>query len=82
MSEKITIINSQNQEEKVDLVCYFKNNDNNNKYLFYTKNEIMQDGLVKLYVAKESTGTPSEISPEEWNELKGIMQDIIKGVIS
>lgn len=82
MSEKITIINSQNQEEQVDLVCYFKNNDNNNKYLFYTKNEIMQDGLVKLYVAKESTGTPSEISPEEWNELKGIMQDIIKGVIS
>lgn len=82
MNEKITIINSQNQEEQVDLVCYFKNNDNNNKYLFYTKNEIMQDGLVKLYVAKESTGTPSEISPEEWNELKGIMQDIIKGVIS
>lgn len=82
MNNQITIINNQNQEITVDLICYFQNNTNNKKYVFYTKNEIVQDGLIKIYVAEENNGITTDITPEEWNELKVIMQDIIKGVVN
>lgn len=82
MNNQITIINNQNQEMTVDLICYFQNNANNKKYVFYTKNEIVQDGLIKIYVAEENNGITTDITPEEWNELKVIMQDIIKGVVN
>lgn len=82
MNNQITIINNQNQEMTVDLICYFQNNTNNKKYVFYTKNEIVQDGLIKIYVAEENNGITTDITPEEWNELKVIMQDIIKGVVN
>jgi len=80
MSNQITILNSQNQEETVELISYFQNNNNNKKYLFYTKNEVVQDGLIKIYVAEGSNGLVTEITPDEWNEIKGIMQDIIREV--
>ena len=78
MSRQITIKNNQNQEEQVELVCYFKK-DNSKNYVFYTKNEILKDGLLKLYVADENNGMGLGITPEEWNRLKGVMQDIISG---
>ena len=78
MSRKITIKNNQNQEEQVELVCYFKK-DNSKNYVFYTKNEILKDGLLKLYVANENNGMGLGITLEEWNGLKGVMQDIICG---
>lgn len=78
MSRQITIKNNQNQEEQVELVCYFKK-DNSKNYVFYTKNEILKDGLLKLYVANENNGMGLGITLEEWNGLKGVMQDIICG---
>ena len=78
MSRQITIKNNQNQEEQVELVCYFKK-DNSKNYIFYTKNEILKDGLLKLYVANENNGMGLGITLEEWNGLKGVMQDIICG---
>lgn len=78
MSKQITIKNNQNQEEQVELVCYFKK-DNSKNYVFYTKNEILKDGLLKLYVADENNGMGLGITLEEWNGLKGVMQDIISG---
>lgn len=79
MNKQVTIINNQNQEINVDLICYFQNKNNNKKYMIYTMNEKVQDGLVKIYIAEENVdGIPSEISPEEWNELKGILQEIIR----
>ena len=79
MNNQITVIDNQNQQINVDCICYFLNNKNNKKYLFYTKNEIVQDGLVKMYVAEENNGVATEITTDEWNDLKLIMQDIIKG---
>lgn len=80
MNNQITIIDNQNQTLNVDCICYFLNKKNNKKYLFYTKNEVVQDGLIKMYVAEENNGVATEISPDEWNDLKLIMQNIIKGV--
>ena len=80
MNNQITIIDNQNQTMNVDCICYFSNNKNNKKYIFYTKNEIVQDGLIKMYVAEENNGIVNDITPEEWTDLKLIMQDVIKGV--
>ena len=40
------------QPREVDVVRYYKKNDTN--YLMYTKNEIDDQGYVKLYAAKIS----------------------------
>lgn len=80
MNNQVTIIDNQNQTLNVDCICYFLNNKNNKKYIFYTKNEIVQDGLVKMYVAEENNGVVNDITLDEWSDLKLVMQDIIKGV--
>ena len=69
-----------NQQISVNLIAYFS--DNNINYLFYTKNETVQDGLIKMYVAKENLGTNATITDDEWTNLKKIMQGIIMGNIN
>ena len=39
--------------EEVEEVISFEFNDTKKRYLVYTKNEVVQDGLVKLYIAEE-----------------------------
>lgn len=80
-SNQVSVIDRNGQSMIVELVTYFKNKKNNKNYIIYTKNEIVQDGLVKLYIAEEDNGTLGNISLEEWNDLKLIMRDIIKGAM-
>ena len=82
MNNQVTVIDRNGQSMNVELITYFKNKKNNKNYIIYTKNEIVQDGLVKLYIAEEDNGTLGSISPEEWNDLKLIMRDIIKGAMN
>ena len=70
----VNIVLSNGMNENVDLICYFTGNNGKN-YLFYTKNETVQDGLIKMYVASE-TGS---VSDDEWTLLKKDMQQIIMG---
>lgn len=70
----VNIVLSNGMNENVDLICYFTGN-NGKSYLFYTKNETVQDGLIKMYVASE-TGS---VSDDEWALLKKDMQQIIMG---
>lgn len=70
----VNIIESNGMNASVSLICYFTGNNGKN-YLFYTKNETVQDGLIKMYVACE-TGTVSDV---EWADLKKDMQQIIMG---
>ena len=65
------------QQISVDLIAYFSNNNKN--YLFYSKNETVQNGLIKMYVTSQNTGVQETITDDEWNSLKKIMQDIIMG---
>ena len=60
------------QENNVSLICYFSSNNSN--YIFYTKNESVQNGLIKMYVAKDNNDA---ITDDEWTNLKKIMQAII-----
>ena len=77
MNNSITILDRNNQSITVDLICYFSLN--NKKYIFYNKNEMVQDGLIKMYVSEENNGMNADITQEEWNSLKKVMQDIITG---
>lgn len=70
----INIFLSNGMSESVDLVCYFTDNNGKN-YLFYTKNETVQDGLIKMYVASEI----GVVDDTEWTNLKKDMQQIIMG---
>ena len=79
MNNQVTLINSLNQEINAELISYFQIKNNNKKYAIYTMNEIVQDGLVKIYIAEENVnGLTVEITPDEWNGLKAILQEIIK----
>jgi len=82
MNNQITVIDRTGQSIQVELLTYFKNKKNNKNYIIYTKNEIVQDGLVKLYIAEEDNGVLGDISVDEWNDLKLIMRDIIKGAMN
>ena len=82
MNNQVTVVDRTGQSMQVELLTYFKNKKNNKNYIIYTKNEIVQDGLVKLYIAEEDNGVLGDISAEEWNDLKLIMRDIIKGAIN
>jgi len=82
MNNQVTVIDRTGQSMQVELLTYFKNKKNNKNYIIYTKNEVVQDGLVKLYIAEEDNGVLGDISIEEWNDLKLIMRDIIKGAMN
>lgn len=77
MNSQITVLDRNEQPMNVELICYFSSGAK--KYAFYTKNEIVQDGLLKMYVAEENNGLSNDITPDEWNSLKKIMQGIITG---
>lgn len=70
----VNIIESNGMNTSVNLICYFTGNNGKN-YLFYTKNETVQDGLIKMYVASEV----GSIRDDEWTSLKKDMQQIIMG---
>ena len=70
----VNIIESNGMNTYVNLICYFTGNNGKN-YLFYTKNETVQDGLIKMYVASEV----GSIRDDEWTSLKKDMQQIIMG---
>ncbi len=70
----VNIIESNGMNTNVNLICYFTGNNGKN-YLFYSKNETVQDGLIKMYVASEV----GSISDDEWTSLKKDMQQIIMG---
>lgn len=77
MNSQITVLDRNEQPMNVELICYFSSGSK--KYAFYTKNETVQDGLIKMYVAEENVGLSNDITPDEWNSLKKIMQGIITG---
>ena len=77
MNSQVTVLDRNGQPMNIELICYFSNGTK--KYVFYTKNETVQDGLIKMYVAEENSGLSNDITPDEWSNLKKIMQGIITG---
>lgn len=68
--------------EAVELISYFQVLDNGKKYLFYTKNEIVENNLIKMYVTEinsDNNVINGKIPDEEWTKLKNIMKSILIG---
>lgn len=77
---KLSIIEMGEQVE-VELVRYY--NKNNTNYLMYTKDEVDEQGYVKVYASKitEEGGsykTSDITNPTEWNSVKDTMKQIVR----
>jgi uncharacterized protein YrzB (UPF0473 family) len=84
MIKKITVCPEGGEPFEAELVMEFEIIESGNKYVVYTRNEISNDGLVKLYVAglenKDGKNIATSItSDEEWTKIKEIMKEVITG---
>jgi len=85
MQNQITVVNN-GMSQNVELISYFELINTGKKYLFYTLNEKVENGLVKMYAASATNvGTnftlENDMTDEEWNNLKMIMKTILTGGI-
>ncbi len=71
-------INENGNTREVSVVRYIKNNEN--KYLIYTMGEI-EGELQRIYIVKvldQGTLTGIKVPDEEWDEVKRLIQEIVK----
>lgn len=83
MDFQITIINN-GVAQNVELVSYFELINTGKKYLFYTLNEKVENGLVKMYAASATNEgktftLQTDMTDDEWTSLKTIMKTILTG---
>ena len=65
-----------------ELVSYFELVDTGKKYVFYTLNEVVENGLIKMYVSEVSSDGATlaqTMSDDEWATLKSIMKSMLTG---
>lgn len=74
MDNKIKVI-VNNEEVNTDLVSSFE--IENNKFVLLTKNELDQNGNVKLLASQILDGKLSRIDDENWVKVKNVMRSII-----
>ena len=80
--EKITIVDSNNNEQEVQLVTYLISDDNMSTYLVYTKGEVqgVDDDLI-IYVSKilDENGVlklENIVDDEEWSQVQKLLKKI------
>lgn len=66
---------------KAELISYFELVNTGKKYVFYTLNETIENGLVKMYVSEISKegNLSNQMTDEEWTNLKSIMKSMLTG---
>ena len=78
--DKITISNLQGENGLVNVVRYFQNNGQ--KFLIYSLNEVDEAGYTRLYVAKiigmNGNYSAETLNDNEWNEVKNLVKVIVK----
>lgn len=81
MQNQIVIVNN-GINQNVELISYFELVNTGKKYLFYTLNEKVENGLVKMYAASVISNDSNFIldenmTDEEWTTLKTVMKTIL-----
>ena len=84
MREKIIIDNGNNDSFEADLISLFEFIDSGKKYLFFTRNEIIEDNLVKLYISEVSVNEGKlnligVMEENDWTLVKDAMRSILTG---
>jgi len=82
--DKLEITKATGEVVTADLISFFELTNTNKKYVFYTMNEVVENNLVKLYVAEaiideQGLKIGPKMSEEEWTSLKNIMKSILTG---
>ena len=84
MNKKILIKPEGKESFEADLVMAFEIVETGSKYVVYTLNELIDNRLVKLYIAglaeENGVNVAKNIeTDEEWAKIKEIMKQIIAG---
>lgn len=88
MNEKKDLINMNGETIAVEVLAYIENTTTTKKYIYYTMNETVgagPSGTVKIYVSKlkqDDLNLDGPITDEDWDMLKSVMSDSIKGTVS
>lgn len=87
MLEKIVLTKDSGETIEVDLVSFFELRSNRKKYIFYTKNEVVEEGYVKLYISEVMVEgldyrLAKIMSDDDWSAIKLIMRKILTNQIS
>ena len=82
--EKLEITKATGEIVTAVLISFFELVNTSKKYVFYTMNEVVENNLVKLYVAEaiideKGLRIGPKMSEEEWVSLKNIMKSILTG---
>ncbi len=80
-SEKIIIVDQDNNQQEVEVVTYLSSKDHKNQYLVYTKGENQPNGDVIIYISKmkveDDKTTLEEISDDaEWKDVQKLLKEI------
>lgn len=70
---------------KAELISYFYVASMNKKFVFFTNNEVVENDLIKMYVASvldDNMSINQNITDDEWNSLKMIMKQILTGNVT
>lgn len=79
--DTVTIVDVRGNAITAEGISFINVLSNNKNYIFYTLNEIVENDLVKMYVA-ETAGTPNvaqAIPDNDWNNIRNIMMRITRG---
>ena len=82
MGTSIELKKSNGEIVKAELISYFELLNVQKKYVFYTLNEVVENGLVKMYVSEvaDNGGVLSQgMTDDEWATLKSIMKSMLTG---
>lgn len=72
---------------EVEMISCFELINIKKNYIFYTKNEVVENNLIKMYVAEmldadEVVSIGSKMTDEEWTNLKNVMKSILTGNVN
>ena len=82
MGNKIELKRVNGETFQAELVSFFELVNTGKRYVFYTLNEEVENGLVKMYVSEvfdDSISISQKMSDEEWTNLKSLMKSMLKG---
>ncbi len=82
--DKIQIEIPNGENITVDLISCFEMVNTGKKYIFYTRNEMVENNLVKMYVAEmvaneTAVSIGDKMTDQEWTEIKNVMKSILTG---
>jgi len=82
MGNNIEFKKANGEVFKADLVSYFELVNTGKRYVFYTLNETVENGLVKMYVSEVSSDANTlaqSMGDEDWANIKSIMKSMLTG---